>query len=145
MKERGGSSASGMFLIELLLAIMIFAIASAICMKVFVLSHQIAAGSNDLNHAVVAAQSGAECFKASSGDLSETANLLGGNYGAESDTVALYFDAAWKHAGSSSYDYILEIKQFSNQDGLIDGEVTVSDISGDLIFSIPVSVLEVAP
>jgi len=120
MKTKG--SASGMFLIEILLALLIFAIASAICLQVFVTSHQIAADSNTLNRAVVAAQNGAECFKAAGGDLKETAKLLSGYEG-----------------------YNIEIKELTKSGGLVTAEVNVSDASGNLIFSVPVSAMEVGP
>jgi len=144
MKERASSSASGMFLIELLLAIMIFAVASAICLKVFVTAHQISAESHDMNRAILAAQNGAECFKATGGDLSETAGLLGEDF-TGGDTLDMHFDSNWKPSADPDFGYTLEIKRLSVQNGLIEGEVTVSGVSGAAIFSIPVTVMEVAP
>jgi len=144
MKNRGSSS-SGMFLIELLLAILIFAIASAICLQVFVTAHQTAEGSSRLNRAVVAAQGGAECFKAAGGDMAETSKLLGQSAvtgGDSGDTLVQYFDSSWKPVKPVSQDdfsYILMIRQLSKQDGLTEGAVTVDDAAGNLIFSIPVS------
>jgi len=120
MKNRG--SASGMFLIEILLALLIFAMASAICLQVFVTAHQIAADSNTLNRAVVAAQNGAECFKATGGDIKKAEELLTGYEG-----------------------YMIEIKELSNSGGLITAEVNVRDELGNIIFYVPVSAMEVRP
>jgi len=127
------ASGSGMFLIELMLGIMIFAVAAAICLKIFVTANQISDGSTELNRAVIAAQSTAECFKASGGDLSETAKLLGENF-TSGETLTMHFDS-----------YTVEITRVADQPGLIEGEVSVSGSSGNQIFSIPITVLEVAP
>jgi hypothetical protein len=142
MKSRG--SGSEMFLMELLLGIMIFAIAAAICMQVFVTAHRIADDSNNLNRAVVAAQNGAECFKATNGDLAETAELLGGA-SVDGDTLSMRFDYEWKPYGESGFGFLLKIVRVSNQDGLVEGALSVSDASGNPIFEIPVAVAEVRP
>ena len=145
MKNRV-SSASGMFLIELLLAILIFSIASAICLQVFVTAHQISNESNNINRAVIVAQNGAECFKAAGGDLSETARLLGGNVAGGGSVIELYYDASWKPAEPHDFEYILEIKEITDRGGgLTDSAAVVSDADGNQIFSIPVSVMEVTP
>ena len=143
MKNRA-LSGSGLFLIELLIGLLIFAIASAICLRIFVASHQISAGSVELNHAVVAAQNSAECFRATNGDLPETAELLGGDLSDDNMALTLYFDADWNKVALAGNGYFAEIKRISKENGLIDGEVAISRMSGDLIFSIPVSVMEVA-
>jgi hypothetical protein len=151
MKDKGALSGSGLFLIELLFGLMIFALASAICLEIFVGSHQISGESSKINHAVVRAQTGAECFKASHGDLNETAMLLKGHLSEDIDVVVKYFDSEWNHVfgGQDSSGriidayYTLEVRRLSEQPGYIDGEVIVSDISGNLIFSIPVAAREV--
>ena len=130
MRGRGALSGSGMFLIELLMAILIFAVASAICLRIFVTSHFIAIESSSLSRAVTVAQNGAECFKAAEGALYETAELLrGGAPDVNGGALRLLYNG-----------YLLEIKRVSRQGGLIEGEVNVSDLEGYLIFSVPVSV-----
>ena len=140
MKSRGGLSGSGMFLIELILAILIFAVASAICLQIFVTSHQIAGNSSQLNHAVIAVQNGAECFKASGGNLQETAGLLGAEYTDGDSSVFIYLDDEWNDTPKTALFYMVEIAMISNNEGLVTGEVAVSDAAGDTIFSVPVSV-----
>jgi type II secretory pathway pseudopilin PulG len=141
MKTRG--SGSGMFLIEILLALMIFAIASAICLQVFVTAHNTASESSTLNSAVVAAQNGAECFKAVSGDLSAAAKLLKNATVTDGDTLTIRFDKDWQPVSSDAFYYILNVKRVLQQGALVTGEVTISDNSGGIIFSIPVSAMEV--
>jgi type II secretory pathway pseudopilin PulG len=143
MKNRAVSG-SGMFLIELMLGIMIFAIAAAVCLKIFVFANQISTESTELNRAVIAAQSSAECFKATGGDLSKTAALLNKSYTA-GDTLTQYYDQDWNTAPHDISSYILEVTRSSGHSGFISGEVTVSRMSGEPIFSIPISVMEVTP
>jgi len=132
MKTRSASG-SGMFLIELMLGIMIFAIAAAVCLKVFVTANDISTDSTELNRAVIAAQNSAECFKATGGDLAKTAGLLGKNFTAGD---VLTYDMS---------DLVVEITRISAQSGLIDAAVSVKNQAGEQIFSIPVTVLEVTP
>jgi len=141
MKNRT-MSGSGLFLIELMLAILIFAIAAAICLRIFVTANHISTESTTLNHAVIAAQSGAECFKATMGDLHEMSELLGGVF-FTLPTIELTADGRDKLV--FSFDYVLEITRGHSQNGLIEGDVSVSDRAGQLIFSIPVIVKEVTP
>lgn len=56
------SSKSGLFLMELILGIMFFSVAAAICVKLFVSSHQLSEKSIYLNYAVTFSQSIAESF-----------------------------------------------------------------------------------
>lgn len=144
MKNRA-LSGSGMFLIELLIGLLIFAIASAICLRIFVAASQISTGSTELNHAVIAAQNNAECFKSVRGDLPEAADLLGGDLSDNDTELTLFYDTDWNQSAQAGSGYVAVIRQVSKQDGVIDGEVTVSDMSGNLIFSVPVSVMEVTP
>ncbi|MDD3218560.1 MAG: hypothetical protein PHC41_05945 [Lachnospiraceae bacterium] len=56
-------SKSSLFLIELILCILIFSIASAICIQVFVKAHTRSRDSVNLNHAVEEAESIAELLR----------------------------------------------------------------------------------
>lgn len=62
------SSKSGLFLMELILAILFFCVAAAICVELFVTSHQLSSQSVSLNHAVTTAESIAEAFYGCDGD-----------------------------------------------------------------------------
>lgn len=77
MKKVSLNSHTGLFLIELVIIILFFAISAAICMKLFVFSYVMTEQSSDISHAALAAQNTAECFKAVQGDITKTAELLG--------------------------------------------------------------------
>ena len=78
MDERIKPTKSGLFAIELLIAVGVFSLCAAICVGLFVRSEIISQDSADLNQAVTAARSASECFKAAGGDLERTAELTGG-------------------------------------------------------------------
>ena len=58
-----GRSASSLFLIELIIAIGFFAVASAVCLQLFVRARLVSIQSADLSRATLAAQSAAEAVR----------------------------------------------------------------------------------
>ncbi len=70
------SSKSGVFLMELILSILFFSIAAAVCVKLFVTSHQLSDRSVNLNHAVAMAESIAEAFYGCNGNAGELESLF---------------------------------------------------------------------
>lgn len=65
---------------ELILAIFFFSIAAAICVRLFVTSHQLSRESVQLNHAVTMAESIAEAFYGCNGEETQLASLLADLY-----------------------------------------------------------------
>ena len=94
MEERIKPTRSGLFAIELLIAVGVFSLCAAVCVGLFVRSEIISQDSADLNQAVTAARSAAECFKAAGGDLRRTAELTGGEV--LEGTLFLEFDQDWQ-------------------------------------------------
>ena len=88
---------SGLFAIELLIAVGIFSLCAAICMGLFVRSEVMSQDAADLNRAVSAARSAAECYKAAGGDLDKTAELTGGRV--EKGRLLLAYDQDWMPLG----------------------------------------------
>lgn len=78
---------TGLFLMELIIAILFFSLAAAICIQLFVKSHMISGRSIALNHSILLAQNTAEIFYATNGDPEKMASLLGN--GESSDTAAV--------------------------------------------------------
>ena len=90
MGERIRPTRSGLFAIELLIAVGIFSLCAAICVGLFARSEVMSRDSADLDRAVAEARSAAECFKAAGGDLEETARLTGGELA--QDVLHLRYD-----------------------------------------------------
>ena len=78
MGERIRPTRSGLFAIELLIAVGVFSLCAAICVGLFVRAEVMSRDSAELNRAVSEARNAAESFKAAGGDLEETARLTGG-------------------------------------------------------------------
>ena len=94
MQERIKPTRSGLFAIELLIAVGIFSLCAAICVGLFVRAEVMSRDSADLNRAVTEARSAAECFKAAGGDLKETARLTGGELAG--DMLLLRYDGIFE-------------------------------------------------
>lgn len=111
MERRIRPTRSGLFAIELLIAVGIFTLCAAICVGLFIRSEVVSQDSADLNHAVSAARSAAEDFKAAGGDLERTAALTGGTV--EDGRLLLVFDSTWQRAGDCGTDvdsvFLLEL------------------------------------
>ncbi len=80
MQERIRPSKSGLFAIELMIAVGVFVLCAAICLGIFAKAEGMSRDSAELNRAVNEARNVAECFKAADGDFRYTAELCGGRY-----------------------------------------------------------------
>ena len=110
--ERIKPTRSGLFAIELLIAVGVFSLCAAICVGLFVRSEVMSQDSADLNRAVTEARSAAECFKAVGGDLEKTAELTGGQIIGDT-TLFISYDQSWHKldAGAeSAFDITLTLR-----------------------------------
>jgi hypothetical protein len=94
---RSVSSRTALFLMELTLVILFFALSAAVGMQVFAAAKSSADGSRDLSAAVLAAESAAECWKASGGDLGACAELMGAE--ARDGVLTQSFGGDWQRSG----------------------------------------------
>ena len=141
MEERIRPTKSGLFAIELLIAVGVFTLCAAICVGLFVRAEVQSREGDDLMRAVNEARSLSECFKASHGDLDETAALTGGSV--EGGSVLLHYGPDWRKkpsAGSDGFELRLEL---TASDGCASASVNVVDEEdGEVLLSWPVSALE---
>lgn len=70
---------ASLVLLEQLVMVLVFALAAAICLQIFVKADAISQETAMLGQAQVLAQNGAETLKAAGGDLQETVSALGGS------------------------------------------------------------------
>lgn len=70
------SSKSGLFLMELMISILFFSLAGAICIQMFVHAHLLNNTSRDLNHSVEWCQNISEVFYGCNGNEEEMVSLL---------------------------------------------------------------------
>lgn len=73
---QSSSSKTSLFLMELIIAILFFSLASVICIQLFVRSHVISTKSVELNYSVLWAQNVAELFYGCDGSAEQMAAIL---------------------------------------------------------------------
>ena len=137
-------SKSTLFLIEQLIVIAVFAICAAACISILSNAYFLARDTRDVSNALLVAESLAESFKATSGDLEATAEISGGNLksidGAE--TVAMFFNNEWLPSNEDTAQYILHLRsdtQTPNQQTLLTGTLTVTRTGGDELLTFPIA------
>ncbi|MCL1999570.1 MAG: hypothetical protein FWG65_12485 [Turicibacter sp.] len=117
-------SKSFLFLFEQLMVILIFAISAVVCARIFVEAHIIAGQSADINNALIVAKSGAEAFRASSGDLGLAAELLGAEN--VNNVIFLFYDSSWARTDADNALYVLSITPaVIEEETLVSAQITV--------------------
>lgn len=91
MRQPRTHSGSSLFLMELILAILFFSVASAVCVQLFARAHTASEQSAALNRAVLAAESAAESFKGAD-DLDEAVRLMGVRAGDTPGVLTAWYD-----------------------------------------------------
>ncbi|MEG2173913.1 MAG: hypothetical protein RR135_00320 [Oscillospiraceae bacterium] len=144
-RVKTSSSRSGLFLIELIIIIGFFAMASAVCIQIFARARLVAVNSGELVHASLAAQSAAEAFRATDGQVERSAALLapasccGG-------VLTQAFSNVWEAVDPAAplqapYQLTLTCVE---QDGVTTADITVTrrtDVLAQTIYSLTVKVL----
>jgi hypothetical protein len=105
-------SKTAIFLFELMAVILVFSIATAVCVEIFGAAHRFSAESTDLTMAVLKAESVAEEFKAG-----------------ETPDGVLYFDKEWKtlaekEAGEDKAAYFIST-DLREEDGMEEMSISV--------------------
>lgn len=147
---------TGLFLMELIIAILFFSLAAAICIQLFVKSHMISERSIALNHSILLAQNTAEIFYATNGDPEKMASLLGCGESsgtaavADSDnasTLTLFYTDKFDcldpaEAASSVFQQTISLYADSDP-ALITCHIVISEFSsGDVIYSLDTTLFQ---
>ena len=111
MKTR---SKTPLFLMELIIMLLVFSVSAAVCLQVFSGARKISEESRKLDAAVMQAQTIAECWKASHGDLEETAEMLHVIPGEAG--FKLYDEENWLHTEVFCDDAKINIVVFSGEE-----------------------------
>lgn len=135
MKHIERARSSSLFLLELIIAILFFSIASAVCVQVFVKSHLLSKEASQINHAVNVSSSAMQVIDhASSYDmvLSDLEESFG-------NTSQVYYDEVWTLCPSANASYAMNIL-LEEEGTMLKGDIQVIDLSDDSsIYSIPVA------
>lgn len=115
---------SGLFLLELLIAILFFILSATVCVRFFVKSHTLEQESIDLNHAVTAASSVAEIVRSQEEPLEALGELFPeGNRG--ENTYSIFYDSNWTLCRFADGVYTVQLETTSS-DGFVTGEIKVT-------------------
>ena len=141
-------SKSTLFLMEQLVVIVVFAVCAAACAKILTHSYLISKEAKDLSNALLAAENGAESYKATGGNISLTANLLGGTQhnidGKE--TALIYYNNANRVCAEADSSYVLRITSSAPDDDVssfASAMLEVEKITGVELISFIVTAREV--
>ena len=102
------SRRSSLFLLELMIAILLFILSAAICIQVFVKAHTIEVKSTNLNEAVLASESVAEIFRSDEDFEMLLSDTLQADKLAD-DRFQIYYDKNWEITSASDSAYVLEV------------------------------------
>ncbi len=111
-------------LLELIIVIGLFAVFAAMDLRIFVAANRLEKESDRLSHAIIAAESAAECFKAG-------------------ESPALYYDCSWLPTDKESAEYIVTVDASTNG-GIETARFAVTDKNEEL-FALTAKALSEAP
>lgn len=143
MWERVKPTKSGLFTIELLLAVGIFSFCAAICVGIFVRAEVISADNADRVHALSHAKTLSEYFKAAGGDLAQTARLSGGEI-EDDGCVVLGYGAEWTEVDPDAAP-VFRVELRPDTEEAAAGTVTVWNQAGEILLQWPVAAGRSAP
>ncbi len=122
-------SKTPLVLMEILVAVLVFALAAALCLQAFVRTDRLSEQGELRDRAVLAAQSAAEAVKSCGGDMEQAADLLGGLWADgfltvhADDTLSLFVTPV--DSGDALLGTAL-VEVYSNQDDARLFELTVA-------------------
>lgn len=149
---------SSLFLMELIIAILFFSLASAVCLRMFAKSHQLSTDASTRNQAVNQTCNVAELIKY---DLENNTHTLADNYpdadiikSVKGNTVAantedmyngsvIYFNKNWEACSAGQCVYKLTVQAQDSSNTLRKYTLTVSEADSDnsnCIYELPISI-----
>ena len=130
---------------EQLIVVATFAVCAAACVKILTASYFMATDARDTGFAIRAAESSAECYKALSGDIGKTAEIIGGSSVSidGASAVVVYYDEDWRVCGENNAEYILRLVNGKTTAGgsapLLSADLSVSRLDGEEILAFAVA------
>jgi len=116
---------TSLFLIELMVALLFFALAAAICMQFFVQASQISRQSANLNQAIFVSQSLAEEFRAMNGQMSDQ---------------TLYFDREWNESEIENAIFTSTFRVTATTYDMLLANIAVFEHPGEPIYTLEVRI-----
>ncbi|MGC4020346.1 MAG: hypothetical protein QM793_14730 [Muricomes sp.] len=142
MIRRNRANLSSLFLLELILAILFFSIASAVCVQFFVKSHLLSQDARKLNTSVSEVSSIAELIEISQ-DVQSALDLIQTEYPdseiSSTSKASVYYDKDFLPCAQSKAFYCLEVN-FTQEGSMLDAALVMKEqTSGKAIYSLAIS------
>ena len=139
-------SRSTLFLIEQLIVVAVFAIFAVVCISILTAAFSYAGDTKATAHALIAAESSAEVFKATGGDINAVADIIGGvkrTDGSGSAAIVVFYDSSWQASSEAGARFVLNLivdtPSNSSDVDLITANLTVCKINGDELIAFPIA------
>ncbi len=140
---------SALSLMELLIMVLVFLLAAALCVRVFVYSRLKSADDELSAQAERQAQTTAELIKAAEGDFAKASEMLkdsngmkaGTAYGANGELLEFEFSENWEpHSPFSAVHYSYLVKAKKKTEGYLGtADIVVLDVSGKELYRLTAS------
>ena len=126
-----------LFFIELLVMILVFALAAAWCTRAFVQAGQAFDGVLIRDGAVIVSSNTAVVIKAYGGDFEHAAEICGGVW--DGKELMIHYDEKWNEVSDNGVFTLRAVYVQSEAGYLGAAQITVTDSDGKCIYSLPVS------
>lgn len=135
-------SKAALFLMELIIALLFFALASTVCIRLFTKAYLLSEQTINENHAVIHAQNLAEAFLATDGDFSQIQALFPNASTDNAEySLLLLFDENWEACIREDAHFEASLTIHPEADGLITADIAVAPYTdiNDAIYTLTVT------
>ena len=132
-------SRAPLVMMEQLVMVLVFALAAAVCVRIFALSDRLSLENETRDRAVTAVQNAAETLKACRGNYGEASRLLGGTW--DGTAWSISYDSRWSplaEAAEGTFQ-VLAVPADSGQELLGTAQVTAFTWQGTELYSLSVA------
>ena len=125
-------------LMELILMVLVFALAAGLCLQVFVFAGQVSRNCEAKDRAMLVVQNAAEVWKINDGDAQKCVQKLGGEV--DASVWQIGYDATWEKTPVSEAEYLVRAVPIETNDPLL-GFATVSaqTADGESLFQVDIA------
>ena len=139
--KRKRASASSLFLMELVVAILFFTLAASLCITIFVSAHSQSVSAKTLNHAVNLCSDTAELIRASD-SVADATRLLTEHYslstpGSKNGELFIYYDEDFEMITSNAAAHREQVVM-TEEEGRLLATISFSDLKGNEVYSLSI-------
>lgn len=124
-------SKSTLFLMELIIAILFFALASTVCIRLFAKSHLLSKQTVNQNEMIIQVQNIADIFLSAEGNADKISEIIAwSEHHTDSNFFSLHFDEDWNTVQDiRDTSHSINLRILSGENNLITAEITVYDFT----------------